>query len=165
MHSNKKLSFSVKLLPFAFTIHNCEELWAISILENNFGSPFLVSNLQFAIAVGLFSILGFVLVFGKRLYRNNNQYSYAVLGFAGMLFLNSFFPHILSAILFKTYTPGCISAFFIILPLTSYILIKMYKLKMFPITKFIKSIICGAIIGLILVFIFLGIGYLFTKFL
>ncbi|MDR0682184.1 MAG: HXXEE domain-containing protein [Dysgonamonadaceae bacterium] len=102
-------------------MHNFEEAWTICMGTFEF-NPFIVSNIQFVIAVSLFTILGFILVFGKNLYRSQKYYQYAITGFAGMLFLNTFFPHILSAFYFRTYMPGFITALILILPLTSLIL-------------------------------------------
>lgn len=148
-------------LPFAFMAHNIEEAVAIGNTKNPIFNAH-INTTQFVIATSLFTILGFVLVFGKKMYRTQISYEYAITGFSGMLFLNAFFPHILSAVYFKTYTPGVISAVALILPITSIILWKTYQSKEFSNNRFFITIVSGGIAGLILVAVFLGIGYLFS---
>jgi hypothetical protein len=121
----------IKYLPFVFALHNFEEAWAICNTGKFELNKFVVSSNQFIIAVSLFTILGFVLVFGKKLYRDQKYYQYTILGFTGMLFLNAFFPHILSVIYFRTYMPGSITALTLILSATSFILWKIFQSKIF----------------------------------
>jgi len=152
----------ISLLPILFMLHNIEEVIAIHFMNDIHFLSAIHHISQFIIAVLLFTILGFIVVFWKSIYKTNTQYQYIVLGFTGMLFLNSFFPHILSAIYFRRYTPGLITAFFLILPFTGFILWKFHHLKIFPTGKELITIFTGGIIGILLVFIFLGIGYMCT---
>lgn len=162
MDNNRKISLLIKILPFAFTLHNIEEAWPICNSEPVIRSPFVVDPVQFIIAVSLFTVLGFVLVFGEKFYPTNRNYQYAVTGFSGMLFLNSFFPHILLAIIFRSYMPGLITAIVLLLPLTTYILWQIYKSRPFSKKQLITTILSGGMIGLVLVFLFLGIGFIFA---
>lgn len=164
MNSERKMNTAVKILPFVFALHNAEEAWTINRYPNQ-AIPLHdnVAPAQFIVAVLLFTILGFVLVFGKKIYPSNKSYQYAVTGFSGMLFLNSFFPHILSAIILRSYTPGLISATVLLLPLTSYILRQIYKSQSFSKKQLIATILSGGAIGLVLVFLFLWIGFIFTH--
>jgi len=152
----------IRYLPFAFMAHNIEESVAIGNTENPIFNAHIANTTQFVIATSLFTILGFALVFGKKMYRNQRSYEYAIIGFSGMLFLNAFFPHILSAVYFGTYTSGVITAVALILPLTTIILRKAYQSKEFSNNRFFITIVSGGIAGLILVSVFLGIGSLFN---
>lgn len=156
-----KFHLVIKCLPFAFALHNAEEAWHIATTEHAIQSPLVVDPLQFIIAVSLFTILGFGLIFCEKLYPTNRSYQRIIIGFAGMLFLNSFFPHILSAIVLRSYTAGLITSLFLLLPLTTYILRKSYKL--FSKKQFVGIVLTGGVVGIILVFMFLGIGYLFVM--
>jgi hypothetical protein len=151
----------IRYLPFAFMAHNIEEAVAIGNTKNLIFNAH-INTTQFVIATSLFTILGFALVFGKKKYRSQRSYEYAITGFSGMLFLNAFFPHILSAVYFGTYTPGVITAVALILPLTTIILRKAYQSKEFSNNRFFITILSGGIAGLILVAVFLGIGYIFN---
>jgi hypothetical protein len=126
----------IRYLPFAFMAHNIEEAVAIGNTKNLIFNAHIANTNQFVIATSLFIILGFALVFGKKMYRNQRSYEYAITGFSGMLFLNSFFPHILSAMYFRMYTPGVITAVVLILPLTTIILRKHISQKSFQTTGF-----------------------------
>lgn len=153
---------NIKILPFAFAIHNFEEAWAICNTRYFNQNPFVADTTQFIIAVSLFTALGFVLVFGKTLYKNTRYYQYAITGFSGMLFLNVFFPHVLSSLYLQNYTPGLISALLLILPLTGFILWKIFQAKLFSNKQFVFTILLGGLAGFILVVVFLGIGYLLS---
>lgn len=154
------LEKAVALLPFAFMLHNCEEAWGISKLSKPISFPILqgVTPFQFDIAVTLFTVLGFVIIFLKDFYKSEKQYTYVATGFTGMLFLNIFFPHLSATILFGKYAPGVITALFINLPLTGYILFNMFKTNKLNLKEIITSSTIGALIGIILVFIFLKFG-------
>ncbi len=165
MNQKNRQILAIKLLPFAFAIHNFEEAWVIC--KFGYGKigelqPFTVVPLQFIVAVSLFTTLGFIIVFAKRLYKNAITYDYATTGFAGMLFLNSFFPHIISTIYFRTYTLGIISTVLLILPLTAFILYRVHKNKIFTKKQFLLTIFVGGVIGMVLVYLFLSIASLFS---
>ncbi len=152
----------IKIVPFAFAIHNFEEAWAICNTSQTYQNPFVANVTQFIIAVSLFTTLGFVLVFGKKLYKTTRYYQYAITGFSGMLFLNVFFPHVLSAIYLQKYTPGLISAVMLILPLTGFLLWKIFQSKLFSTKQFVLTIFSGGLVGTILVAVFLTIGYILS---
>lgn len=153
---------AVKILPFAFAVHNFEEAWTICDKGFMHYNPLVVNAMQFIVAVSLFTILGFILVFGKKFYKSAKHYQYAVTGFSGMLFLNVFFPHVFSAIYLQNYTPGLISASTIIFPLSGSILWRIFKSKIFTNMQFAKIIFFSGIAGIVLVAVFLGIGYFFS---
>ena len=154
---NRQLDKYIAILPFVFAAHNIEEAISFGIVQEF--SFYVVKQAQFIIAVSLFSILGFMVVFCKKLYQNDSQYRYFITGFAGMLFLNAFFPHIIATLYFKAYMPGVITAILLILPLTGYILRETYRLSLFSKQQFITTIITGGMIGAVLVVFFLGIGW------
>ena len=77
----KSIKRCIAVLPFAFAIHNIEEALCIHKIQNPVFDMPLYSQNQFIIAVSFFTVLGFILVFGKRLYRNESGYRYATTGF------------------------------------------------------------------------------------
>lgn len=109
--TEKLLDRFIDFLPVAFMVHNIEEAvgmeaWIKSIPFCNYLS---VTTAQFIIAAGLFTALGFILVFAKKWYSSGPQFTFATTGFAGMLFLNVFFPHLIATLIFGKYAPGVIS--------------------------------------------------------
>lgn len=162
MNRDKNLAIAEKCLPFAFTLHNFEEAWCICQAGPVIRTPWHVNPTQFIIAVSLFTALGFALVFGKKYYPNPGSYLFVMTGFSGALFLNSFFPHILSTLYFRTYMPGVITAALLLLPLTSYILIQISKLRIYTRKQMAGIALLGGIAGIVLIALFLGIGYVFS---
>ena len=78
----------------------------------------IYSQVLFIVAVSFFTALGFIIVFGKSLYLNISYYRYAVTGFAGMLFLNAVFSHVIPSIYFMNYMPGFVTAVLLLLPVS-----------------------------------------------
>lgn len=162
MLKKKKARIAVQALPFVFALHNIEEAFFMGKPELGPQMPMIVSSQQFIIAVSLFTVLGFMLVFGRRFYPSPQSYRYAVIAFSGMLFLNSFLPHILSALFLNAYTPGLLTASLLVLPLTTYILWEIKQSHWFSGKQMTAAILLGGVCGFVLVFLFLGIGSLFT---
>jgi hypothetical protein len=152
---------AIFILPFAFLLHNAEELYALANGWSPIDVPYSVSS--FAVAVLLFSILGFILVFRERLYKRVKQYCYTMTGFAGMLFLNAFIPHITLSIAILSYTPGLITAVVLLLPLSVVVLRNIRESATITGKGFIRAILMGGITGALLIPIFLGFGYLVTD--
>lgn len=154
------LDLLISLLPFAFAVHNIEEVLGMEKWSKSL--PYFmhrpVSTRQFAVAVILFTALGFVLILSKKYFPSEEQYLYVVAGFSGMLLLNVFMPHLFASIYLKKYTPGVISGFLINLPLTINILWNIYRSNRNNTLQIFLSVVLGGISGLILAFIFLRIG-------
>lgn len=157
------LSTLIILLPFAFALHNFEEVlgmekWTKSI-PSFIHEP--VTTRQFGVAVTIFTILGFAITFSKALYQTENYYYFIITGFSGMLLLNVFFPHLLAVIFFRKYAPGVITGLLVNLPLTITILLSIKGSEILSQKEMIFSVIAGALIGIVLAFIFLKIGKFF----
>lgn len=155
----------VRLLPFAFMIHNFEEAlimksWIAEFVKDG---RYPVGVTQFVCAVTLFTVLGFVIVFVKRLYKNDQQFFLGMAGFSGMLLLNVFIPHVVGALHYQIYMPGLCTAVVINLPLTVYILYLLHKHLMLSTKEVILSVATGGLVGIVLVPLFLIIGHLILK--
>lgn len=154
------LNTLITLLPFAFALHNFEEVlgmekWTKSV-PTFIHKP--VTTRQFGIAVTLFTILGFIITFSKGLYLSEKYYLTFITGFTGMLFLNVFFPHLLATIYLRKYAPGVITGVFINLPLTIAILFLVNDSRILSLGRIVILVITGGLIGIILAFILLEIG-------
>lgn len=160
-----ELDTLIRLLPFAFMLHNFEEVlgmekWTKSI------PPYIhkpVTTLQFLIAITLFSALGFAVVFSENIYPSQITYSLVIAGFAGMLFLNVFIPHLFATIYLKKYAPGLFSALILNLPLTALILLKIHQFGILSPTQLILAVLGGGIVGVGLAYVFLEIGKHFAR--
>ncbi|MEZ4906887.1 MAG: HXXEE domain-containing protein [Saprospiraceae bacterium] len=155
-----ELKTLIMLLPLAFTLHNIEEVlgmekWTKSI-PSYIHKP--VTTKQFGIAVLLFSILGFIIIYTKSYFHTEKDYYFVITGFAGMIFLNVFLPHLLATIILRKYSPGIITGLFINLPLSILILYKILISQILSIWQLIITIIIGGLMGILLAYIFLKIG-------
>ncbi len=162
---NYNLNFFITILPYAFALHNLEEVismgkWTKSIPKSIHQE---VTTGQFAIAVGLFTLLGFVVILAKNFFPTREIYFLFVSGFAGMLFLNTFFPHLIATIYLKKYAPGIVTALLINLPLSIFILNSIHKLQILNIQQISLSVLFGGLIGVVLAYLFLKVGYFFTT--
>lgn len=132
-----KLNLLIPLLPFAFALHNIEEVFGMEKWTKSI-PPFIhktVTILQFGIAVGLFTILGFIITFAPIYSQAEICYWYIVAGFSGMLLLNVFMPHLIATIYLRRYAPGVITGVLINLPLTTIILWRSMFYKNSPCCK------------------------------
>jgi len=156
----RKLTFLIRTLPVAFLLHNLEEVMTLeqwgNIQAGIFPSP--PTTAQFAIAVGLFSLLGFIITYARPLNKREKTFYYVMAGFSGMLLLNVFIPHLIGAIYLGSYTPGLITATLLNLPLSLSILKLLHKPNIFNTKQLILSILTGGIIGTILAFTLLEVG-------
>jgi hypothetical protein len=159
------LNFFISILPYAFALHNLEEVismekWSRSI-PKTIHPP--VTTAQFSVAIALFTLLGFVVVLSKDYYPSVEIYLLLVSGFAGMLFLNTFFPHLIATIYLKKYAPGVISGLLINAPLSALILWQVYEIQLISNFQITLSVLVGGITGAMLAYLFLKIGKLFTS--
>ena len=148
-----------RILPYLFLLHNAEEALFIELspIKSWYGEYF---QLQFSIAVALFTALAFVVC---GIARKTRYYDFIMTSFSGMLFLNVFFPHIISAVVLGCYTPGVVTAAFILFPFTGYILWRNYRKAIFSKRQFVISIISGVVFGIIASAFFLLIGWFIVK--
>ena len=161
-HQERNLKRAIDFLPFAFMLHNIEEAISMEdwIRKSPLSISYCVTTKQFVIAVTLFTALGFMAVFVKSLYKNEERFLLLITGFSGMLLLNVFFPHLITAVALKMYVPGVITALLIILPLTIYILWHIYKTSKLSMKTMVFTIIGGGVFGIVLAYLFLSIGKL-----
>jgi hypothetical protein len=156
------LKKAITMLPFAFMVHNAEE--AVTMKYWMVKSPLIeqypVSVQQFMIAAVLFTLLGFIVVFNKGIYKTEKQYLVVTAVFSGMLLLNVFFPHLVGAMTYRSYMPGLLTALAINFPLTVYILRTLRKHLFLNAREVILSIIVGGLAGIVLVKLFLSVGRL-----
>ena len=150
----KSLKKYIALLPFAFLLHNIEEVFYIDKVKIPLFEQFAFDLPQFIIAVTFFSILGFMLVFGKNLYRNERAYQYGITGFSGMLFLNAILSHILPFTYYRIYLPGIVTALLLTLPLSGYLLWKIYQSRLFSTKQLLLAILIGGVLGMALLLLF-----------
>lgn len=111
------------LFLLGFTIHNIEEgIWLPdwSKYAERFQKP--VKKSTFRTALIIITLFSYILFLTEYLIPSNLLLNYAVLGFVGMMGLNTIFPHLIATIVLKRYAPGLLTALVFILPLSYLIL-------------------------------------------
>lgn len=150
----------IALLPIAFAVHNAEEVLSVTLFDYPAPSIISVTSTQFAVAAGLFSVVGFSVVYAKRFYKSREQYINWITGFAGLIFLNALF-HLFSVVYFQKYLPGFITALTINIPLSLVALRKVQRTEAKTRKDMLTAIFIGGSIGLILAAAFLGLAKLY----
>jgi len=114
---------------FGFTLHNIEEaVWLPqwSQYAKRFQEP--VESNQFIFAVIIITMMGFLLTALDVLWGHSaSLINYLYLGFIGMMGINTLFPHLVTTVLLKKYSPGLITALFLNLPLSLIIIFLSIK--------------------------------------
>ncbi len=151
------------LLPFAFALHNLEEMLGMRKWKAPIFPLAAVTTRQFGIAATLFTILGFLITFSKGLYETERYYLLVITGFAGMLLLNVFIPHLFAALYYRKYVPGLFTALGINLPLTTAILVLVSDANLLSQKEMVTCVIAGGLVGIFLAFILLKMGAIWIK--
>ncbi len=111
------------LVPCLFMLHNIEEVPFMEQWSKKLPVKIhpVESTRQFAIAVTFLTLGGFLLTYlGVEKIRPPGGYL-LVLGIQMTLAFNAFIPHLLSAIRFRAYSPGLVTALLIITPFSIYL--------------------------------------------
>lgn len=159
MPIHKNLNVAIKILPIVFGLHNLEEAFSMekwSILHPNILQS-RVHTLQFVIAVLLFSVLGFIVVYCNSFFKSKTQHFNFIIAFTGMLFLNGL-THLFMAVYLKAYVPGLLTALIFNLPITIFILYGTIQYVKRSFKNCLINIVLGGIVGLGLVYVFLEVG-------
>lgn len=115
--------FLLWLVPVFFALHNMEEApfmerWSKRLPLKMHPS---VTTRQFSIAVIILIIAGFLITYLEINYLHGSTGYLLILGIQAILLFNAFIPHIVSAIAFRMYSPGVISAVLLTLPFSYYL--------------------------------------------
>lgn len=143
-----------------FTLHNIEEaIWLPRWAGGRVKHFKKIGSDGFIFAVIMITAIGYLLtainsLFGSNYFILNYLYN----GFIGMMLLNIIFPHLLSAVVFRTYAPGLLTGVLLNLPLGGYIVYYNISVGM-NIGWFIWSLLGVSIVSLLIIFL----CYWFSK--
>ena len=153
------------LVPIFLTIHNLEEA---PFMEGWYKRlpmkiPVTITTRQFAVAVTIITIAGFILTyFGVEYVANQTGYL-LVLGMQAILAFNAFVPHIASTIRFRMYSPGVITATLIMLPFSFYLFRRAFEESVLNWSQFWIMLGLSPLAVAIIAFLSLQIGKAFEK--
>ncbi|UZJ40233.1 HXXEE domain-containing protein [Prosthecochloris sp. SCSIO W1101] len=119
-----KLNFRTCALLFlvAITTHNIEEALFLPSWSNPVGIE--VSSSEFTFAVVFLTVLAYLSFYFSIRSGKKGLWTYFFTGYALAMFLNVFFPHVLTSILVQEYAPGTGTAVLMVLPTASLVLYK-----------------------------------------
>jgi hypothetical protein len=113
------------LFPIAVTLHNSEEAicfpawWTRHVRE----VPVHPNPALFRFALALLTAAAFLVTFFGRQKGRESLWAYLTFGYIVAMLVNVFIPHIPASVVFRSYTPGVVTAVLINLPVMSWLAI------------------------------------------
>lgn len=150
--------------PIAITLHNLEEaIWLPAWTKHakQFHKP-IESNV-FYFAVIFVTILAYLSTFLAIAFPSSWLWKYIFHGFLGAMILNTIFPHLVSTIILRRYSPGLITGLFLLLPINSIILYQSVMLGHIKLTDLMISILVVSLALLSFLPLFFKIGEQLAK--
>ncbi|KPZ66124.1 hypothetical protein AN392_00696 [Pseudoalteromonas sp. P1-16-1b] len=128
------LKFCAFLFVAAITMHNIEEALFLPSWANPIGIE--ISSSEFNFAVVVLTVLAYLSTYLVVWCGRRGGWAYFYTGYALAMFLNVFFPHLLTSILVQEYAPGTGTAILLVLPASSLVLYKSIKIGVVDRAKF-----------------------------
>lgn len=150
--------------PIAITLHNLEEaIWLPAWTKHakQFHKP-IESNV-FYFAVIFVTILAYLSTFLAVAFPSSWLWKYIFHGFLGAMILNTIFPHLVTTIILRRYSPGLITGLFLLLPINSIILYQSVMLGHIKLTDLMISILIVSLVLLSFLPLFFKIGEQLAK--
>ncbi|MDO6851925.1 HXXEE domain-containing protein [Priestia megaterium] len=136
------------LFLFAITIHNLEEaVWLSrrSTKLNNIKMIKPVKQDNFLFGLFVVTALAYLITALYIFYPSNFIIKYAYFGFLNSMIINIFFPHLISTVIDRCYSPGLLTGIAVILPTNTLIIKKALDTMIISKTPFIIGTIFVAI--------------------
>jgi|SRR5271165_6093576 len=147
------------LFPVAVTLHNLEEGismpgWAARHAAQLPMQPPGAAKICFGLM--LLTALAFVVTYFSDRKGRESIWAYLLFGYVAAMLLNVFVPHVPATFLFRSYTPGVITAVLINLPVMTILVVWMIRegwvsgWKAVVFAVFVPAGLAGMIVGLLL---------------
>lgn len=150
--------------PIAITLHNLEEaIWLPAWTKHakQFHKPMEANVFYFAVI--FVTILAYLSTFLAVAFPSSWLWKYIFHGFLGAMILNTIFPHLVSTIILRRYSPGLITGLFLLLPINSIILYQSVMLGHIKLTDLMISILIVSLALLSFLPLFFKIGEQLAK--
>ena len=150
--------------PIAITLHNLEEaIWLPAWTKHakQFHKPIEANVFYFAVI--FVTILAYLSTFLAVAFPSSWLWKYIFHGFLGAMILNTFFPHLVSTIILRRYSPGLVTGLFLLLPINSIILYQSVMLGHIKLTDLMISILIVSLALLSFLPLFFKIGEQLAK--
>lgn len=136
------------LFLFAITIHNLEEAVWLSRRSTKLNNIKMIKPIkQDNFLFGLFVVtaLAYLITALYIFYPSNFIIKYAYFGFLNSMIINIFFPHLISTVIDRCYSPGLLTGIAVILPTNTLIIKKALDTMIISKTPFIIGTVFVAI--------------------
>ena len=113
------------LFALALTIHNLEEaVWLPKWSQQAGRWHPKVSKFQFRFALIVLTLLAYGIALGSYWGEKGSPGDYLLTGYAFVMLINAFFPHLVATIVLRRYAPGLITALGLNVPVMSLLLLR-----------------------------------------
>lgn len=150
------------LFLFAFTIHNLEEgIWLVrqqSFEKSKVKMHKRVTQDEFLFGLFWVTSLAYLITALYIFYPEVGMFKFAYFGFVGALILNILFPHLISTLIERYYSPGLFTGLVVIIPINSLIVKTALEVGTITILQFIISTLIMAFLLLLSIPISFKIG-------
>jgi hypothetical protein len=152
------------LVPFLFMLHNMEEapLMEAWVRRLPIKIKMIESTRQLIIAMIILTFMSFLLTWLGLKHMTEHAGHLLILGMQMTMAFNVFFPHLLSTILFRMYSPGLVTALFLTLPFSIYIFQRALNEKLIAYNELWILLGLSPLIMIVSIFISLKLGKLFS---
>lgn len=150
------------LFLFAFTIHNLEEgIWLVrqqSSEKSKVKMHKTVTQDEFLFGLFWVTSLAYLITALYIFYPEVGMFKFAYFGFVGAMILNILFPHLISTLIERYYSPGLFTGLVAIIPINSLIVKTALEVGTITILQFIISTLIMAFLLLLSIPISFKIG-------
>lgn len=137
------------LFLFAFTIHNLEEaVWLTrqTSIAGRVKMRKAVSQDQFLFGLFWVTGLAYLITALYMFYPSNDLFKYAYFGYVGGMIINIIFPHLISTIIERCYSPGLFTGILVLVPVNSLIIKTGVDTNTITVTQFMISTLVAAVV-------------------
>jgi len=150
------------LFLFAFTIHNLEEgIWLTrqqSSEKSKVKMHKTVTQDEFLFGLFWVTSLAYLITALYIIYPEVELFKFAYFGFVGAMILNILFPHLISTLIERYYSPGLFTGIVVIIPVNSLIVKTAIELGTITIPQFIISTLTVGVLLLLSIPISFKVG-------
>lgn len=108
------------LFCIALILHNIEEALFLPAWSLAGNGPITISSIPFRVTLIVITLPAVILT----VFRSRSRLQFLLVGYAGTMFLNVFFPHLIGSIVLREILPGLITSLLLILPSSIVIIVK-----------------------------------------
>lgn len=141
------------LFIFTISLHNTEEgIWLIRMTKHSkIGLHKVVKQDQFLFAVIAVTAVAYFVTSMFIFYPQNSLFKYAYFGFLTAMMLNVIFPHLLSTIIERKYSPGLMTGLLLIIPIHIIIIMRSFQSHLISIGGLIMGTLIMSICLILLI--------------